>query len=76
MEGRNEMVGTLIDRFGKDIAIIPLDDGHFRAHVSAIPSQHFLGWIISLGDGIRLVGPPEVLEDMKSVAKRISEVYL
>ena len=70
------MVGTLIDRFGKDIAIIPLDDGRFRAHVNAIPSQHFLGWVISLGDGIQLVGPPKVLEDMRAVAKRIAEAYL
>ena len=76
LEGKNEMVGTLIDRFGKDIAIIPLDDGRFRAHVNAIPSQHFLGWVISLGDGIQLVGPPQVLEDMRAVAKRIAEVYL
>ena len=76
LEGQNEMVGTLIDRFGKDIAIIPLDDGRFRAHVNAIPSQHFLGWVISLGDGIQLVGPPQVLEDMRAVAKRISEAYL
>ena len=76
LEGQNEMVGTLIDRFGKDIAIIPLDDGRFRAHVNAIPSQHFLGWVISLGDGIQLVGPPKVLEDMRAVAKRIAEAYL
>ena len=76
LEGQNEMVGTLIDRFGKDIAIIPLDDGRFRAHVNAIPSQHFLGWVISLGDGIQLVGPPQVLEDMRAVAKRIAEAYL
>ena len=70
------MVGTLIDRFGKDIAIIPLDDGHFRAHVSAIPSQHFLGWIISLGDGIKITAPEKVVNEMQDEIRRLSEVYL
>jgi predicted DNA-binding transcriptional regulator YafY len=76
LEGQNHMVGVLIDRFGKDISIIPLDSEHFRAHVDVITSPHFFGWVTSLGDGIRITGPDTVLEEMKSVARRISDTYL
>ena len=75
LEGENRMVGALIDRFGKDIAIVPLDDTRFTARVEVVASSHFLGWIVSLGDGVRITGPAEVVEQMKSEVKRLSEVY-
>ena len=76
IEARNEMVGALIDRFGKDITIVPKDVQHFTAHVDVIASRHFLGWIISLGDGVKIVGPAEVVEMMKAETQRLSQVYL
>ena len=76
LEGQNHMVGALIDRFGKDISIIPLDEDHFRAHVDVITSPHFFGWVTSLGSDLRITGPEEVLEEMKTVARRLSETYL
>ena len=75
LEGRNQLVGALIDRFGKDITIIPVDESHFAAHVEVVASPHFLGWIVSLGDGIRITGPEEVVERMKAEVKRLAEVY-
>ena len=42
------MAGILIDRFGKDIPMIPKSDGSFTAHVNVAVSPQFLGWIISL----------------------------
>ena len=76
IEGRNEMIGPLIDRFGKDIPIIPLDESHFRIHVDVMASRHFLGWIISLGDGIKITAPEKVVNEMQDEIRRLSEVYL
>ena len=76
LEARNEMAGVLIDRFGKDIVIIPQDEQHFTAYVDVIASRHFLGWIISLGDGVRIVGPEDVVEMMKSETVRLSQQYI
>lgn len=75
LRGRNEMVGTLIDRLGKDIVIIPQDDNHFTAYAEVIASRHFLGWIVSLGDGVQIVGPDSLLKQMKDEAKRLSDTY-
>ncbi|MBQ9664330.1 MAG: WYL domain-containing protein [Oscillospiraceae bacterium] len=76
LEGRNNMVGTLIDRFGTDISIIPIDEEHFSAHADVMVSRHFLGWILALGDGIRITGPEPLVRQMREEAKRLSETYL
>ena len=73
LEGNNDMVGPLIDRFGKEITIVPQTDGRFTASVDVIASRHFLGWIISLGSGIRITGPRDVVEEMRHEARRLAE---
>ena len=75
LEGENRMVGILIDRFGKDIIIAPVDGDHFRTTVTVAVSSHFLGWIISLGGGIRIVGPDTVVGQMKDLLNQFSEQY-
>ena len=75
LEGENHMVGVLIDRFGKDIIIAPAGKDHFRTTVTVAVSTHFLGWIISLGGSIKIVGPDKVVEQMKDLIGQLSEQY-
>lgn len=75
LEGKNNMVGVLIDRFGKDLIIVPVDAEHFQTTVTVAVSSHFLGWIISLGGGIRIAGPDSVVEQMKNMINQLSEQY-
>ena len=75
LEGEAYLVGVLIDRFGKDIAIVPKDESHFTAHVNVAVSPHFLGWIFSLGNGIRITAPESLVNQMREEAKRLTEQY-
>ena len=75
LEGRADMVGPLIDRFGKDITIIPQGEGRFTAHVEVAASRHFIGWIVALGDGVRIAGPEELVEQMHAEAVRLAALY-
>lgn len=75
IEGENSMIGVLIDRFGKDIPITPIDENHFRTHVDVAVSNQFLVWIMALGDGVRIVGPEPVVEKMKAEVKRLADQY-
>jgi predicted DNA-binding transcriptional regulator YafY len=75
LEATNNMVGILIDRFGKDITIQPIDDDTFTASVEVSASRHFIAWIIALGDGVRITGPKSLVEDMRAEAKRLVELY-
>ena len=76
IEADNNMVGVMIDRFGKDIIIAPEGEDKFRITVSVAVSPQFLGWIIALGDGVKIVGPDEVVEEMQQEARRLAEQYL
>lgn len=76
LEGRNDMVGVLIDRFGTDVNIQPKDSEHFTASAEVAVSPHFLSWIIALGDGIRITGPETLLEKIRAEARRLSSLYL
>jgi predicted DNA-binding transcriptional regulator YafY len=75
IEFQNSMVGVFLDRFGKDIMIHPVDDEHSSIAVDVAISYQFFGWIFSLGTGVRVVGPDDVVEEMKKAAKNFAEVY-
>ncbi len=75
LEASNELAGVLIDRFGKDILLIPTDDSHFRTVVSVAVSRQFLGWIMALGDDIRITAPADVVERMRQEILRLSRQY-
>jgi predicted DNA-binding transcriptional regulator YafY len=71
----NQLAGVIIDRFGKDIMLFPADEHHFTVNVDVHVSRQFTGWIISLGDGVRIIGPDAVVEQMKEEIRRLTEQY-
>lgn len=76
IEAKNEMVGVLIDRFGKDIPIMPAGDSdHFRTSVNVAVSNQFLGWIMAVGSDVRIVAPDPVVEKMRSEIRRLAKEY-
>ena len=72
----NHMAGVVIDRFGKDISITPVDEDHFEAVVRVAISPQFFGWIVGLGRSIRIAGPDEVVDSLKGEIRRLNEQYL
>lgn len=72
---RNEMVGVMIDRFGKDIIIIPEKEEHFAINIMVAVSKQFLGWIMSLGEGVKIAGPENVIEMMNQEIERMIKQY-
>ena len=72
---KNELAGVIIDRFGKDLMMIPVDAEHFSVNVNVQVSNHFLGWIMSLGEGIKIAGPDDVVERMRKEIERLSNQY-
>ena len=71
----NRLAGVIIDRFGRDINLIPKDNDHFTVNVDVKVSDPFFGWIISLGDGVKIVAPDKVIEQMQMVVERLRKQY-
>ena len=76
VRGHNSLVGVFIDRFGKDLIIIPDGEDHFRTTINVALSRQFIGWIISLGRDIEVIGPEIVVELMKDETRRLVAQYL
>lgn len=75
LEGRNELIGVVIDRFGKDIPITKKDESHFYAQVNVAISRQFLGWVFAIGDGLKITAPESVVEQMREEISRLQNDY-
>lgn len=75
IECDNSFAGVMIDRFGKDVSMIPLDDKRFVVNVEVAVSRQFLSWIIGLGEGVTLTGPESVVTMMNEEIDRLVKQY-
>jgi predicted DNA-binding transcriptional regulator YafY len=76
LEFENRMSGIVLDRFGQDILMMKQDETHTRTVVEVAVSNLFFGWIMSLGGGIRIVAPEDVVDGMREQIHRMEEIYL
>ena len=75
IECDNSFAGVMIDRFGKDVSMIRLDDKRFVVNVEVAVSRQFLAWIIGLGEGVTLAGPDNVVAMMNDEIDRLVKQY-
>ena len=75
IEAENRLVSVFIDRFGKDIIIAPVDEGHFRTTVTVAVSNQFFGWIMAIDGDVKIVAPDSVVMQMKALIERLAEKY-
>ena len=64
----NEVMRSVIDRFGEDVSTMTADDGHFKAIVEVAPSPPFFAWVFTFCGKIQILGPAEVLDEMRGMA--------
>lgn len=58
----NDMMDSVLDRFGDEVNIEPIDDEHFKATAAVSVSQTFFAWIFQFAGHIQLAGPAAVQE--------------
>lgn len=75
IEFENYLAGVVIDRFGKDVIMRKLDEGHFIVSTEVAVSEQFFGWVFALGSGARIIGPENVVEQMKEHIKKEMIMY-
>ena len=75
LEAENWMAGILIDRFGKDIKMVPVDEQRFEVGIDVALSLQFYGWLFGLGPSIRLTGPTPAINEFRKHIRTISKGY-
>jgi len=61
----NKIIGGVIDRFGKDIIMIPDGEKHFTIRVRIALSPIFYGWLFQFGDLCEVIEPQSLKNDLK-----------
>ena len=70
-----KMIGVIVDRFGTEVKIHKLADNNYEANVEVMCSNHFLGWILSLGGGVKITNPENVKEQMRNLLEESLKIY-
>ena len=68
---KNELMKSVIDRFGIDVKTEPKKNGYFYAYVDVSASQTFFGWIFQFGGDIRIVKPSSVKKQFMELGNKI-----
>ena len=71
----NHLVGAILDRFGKDVFIVPDGEDHFTVSVDVVISPQFFGWISGFGADAIITAPDDVVDEMRRHISAINERY-
>ncbi len=75
LRAQNDKAGIIFDRFGTELIVEKVDADCFEVEVKVAVSEQFLGWIISLGEKVRIVEPEDVVIRMRDIGERIGRMY-
>lgn len=75
MRFRNELADAVIDQFGKDIIMIPVDEEHFTITAPIEISPPFFAWIATFGRRAKILGPEPVVDKMREFIGRVQDMY-
>lgn len=59
MQFPNKLVGVVLDRFGKEADLRPMDDETFRIRAKVAVSGQFFGWLSGIGAEAEIVAPEQ-----------------
>jgi predicted DNA-binding transcriptional regulator YafY len=71
----DELAGVIIDRFGREVMMIPDGEGYFTVQADVIVSPQFFGWVCSFGQKMLITAPEDVVSRMREHVKSVGELY-
>lgn len=69
------LLHVVIDKFGEDVFLRAEADGNFIATVRVDVSPAFFGWLMTLGDAVRILSPPSVVQQWQAQLRCILKLY-
>lgn len=72
---RNNLVAVVIDRFGKNISIVPEDKEHFSISIRAQISPQFYAWLFGFADECEIISPAYVRDEYIKKLKQTAAKY-
>lgn len=69
---KKNLIGVVIDRFGKDVFIVPKGNEYFDAILNVQVSNQFFGWITGFAGDAVIISPQTVIDRYKGIIEDIS----
>lgn len=66
MQFPNRLVGVVLDRFGREADIRPMEDGTFRVRARIAVSGQFFGWLSGIGPEAQVAAPQRIKEQYRN----------
>lgn len=66
---KNRLANVVIDQFGSDITLLNHGD-FFHVHVNVVPSDVFLGWVVSFGSDMKVIAPQHIAERLEQLKRQ------
>ena len=71
----NHVLDVIIDKFGKDAWLQKVDETHTKITATVSVSPQFFSWVFGLRNYITIVGPENIVEEMKKMLADVSKRY-
>ncbi len=75
MRFHRSLINVVIDRFGRDILLIPDGEDHFVFTAEVAVSPLFLSWIMGFGSKAKILYPQPVIEEFKQLCRESLQQY-
>ena len=75
MRFSKELANAVIDRFGRDVMLIPDGEEHFNFTVPVAVSPMFLSWVIGFGKKAKILYPQSVVDQYKALCQEVLSQY-
>ena len=72
----NSLINVVLDRFGQEVYLRPVDEGHFCVTAKVVPSPSFFGWLFGFAGKAVLLYPPSVIDQYRQMLQTAAEPLL
>ncbi len=71
----NHMAGVILDRFGRDVILIPQEGDKFTVTLPVVLSPQFFGWLFGLEGNVVLTAPQWAVDTYRNKLSDVSALY-
>ncbi len=71
----NELLETMLDRFGEKVRVQKVDDNHFLLRTNAVVSNGLVAWVLQFGGRVTVRMPNDLIYSVKMQAEEILKNY-
>lgn len=71
----NRLAGAVIDRFGKEVMLIPDGNEHFTVSADIAVSPQFYAWVFGFGTAVEILSPESARQELAQLAESVGRIY-